>query len=166
MPRVDAADERIIEILKHYQKISQAHQEKIARLTKELNSPDDLIRQIAVRSPQLDKIPVSRTNVIGDLQSVVDSVEREKDPYSAAIRDEIDTECRLIEEINLVWYAYLGLPVEEKEVLQELYVKGMSIKEYAGKFQKGTSWIYFQRRKGLDDIRKALGWTRAETENA
>lgn len=157
MPRVDAADERIIEILKHYQKISQAHQEKIARLTKELNSPDDLIRQIAVRSPQLDKIPVSRTNVIGDLQSVVDSVEREKDPYSAVIRDEIDTECRLIEEINLVWYAYLGLPVEEKEVLKALYVE----RDKYRSLSLSTAKITRLRRKGLDRIRKTMGWTTA-----
>ena len=166
MPRVDAADERIIEILKHYQKISQAHQEKIARLTKELNSPDDLIRQIAVRSPQLDRIPVSKTNTISDLQSVVDSVEREKDLESASIRELIVKYTWILDQMNRVWSAYLNLPVAEKETLEALYVKGISIKDFSNKSQQSMFRIYSQRRKGLDDIRAAMGWTAAETENS
>ncbi len=163
---MDALDREIIEILHRYAERRRRHENRLAWLNHELDSLDDLIRQIAVRPPQLDKIPVSKTNAVNDLQPLVDSYNREKKLYRKALRDEIVTEQQFLNETNCIWAAYLDLPLEEKEVLQELYVKGMSIKEYAGKFQKGTSWIYFQRRKGLDDIRKALGWTRAETENA
>ncbi len=163
---MDADDRTIVKILNSYKAKSKQFQEMIERLNNELNTNDSLIRQIAVRSPQLDRIPVSKTNTISDLQSVVDSVEREKDLESASIRELIVKYTWILDQMNRVWSAYLNLPVAEKETLEALYVKGISIKDFSNKSQQSMFRIYSQRRKGLDDIRAAMGWTAAEDENA
>ena len=77
--------------------------------------------------------------------------------YGDWVADEICIQKRQIDEINLIWGAYLNLPLEEKEALQGLYVKGLNYRDFSKNTQKSMSQIKRLRRKGLNDIRAALG---------
>ena len=92
--------------------------------------------------------------------------ENSSESYRSWINVEISKETGLIDDIKHVWGAYMDLPVAEKETLEALCVNGVNYKAFSISSGKSISQIKRLRRKGLDDIRAAMGWTAAETENS